>query len=93
MFAKSQTHPPTSQLFFLGIFLLRFRAFLGTCKESSKIRNTTTIFLQKVHVEGFSKQIDKNFDVSFSAAFFVPSRFRVSQRWEFKSTTKNVLQK
>jgi hypothetical protein len=33
--AKSQAHPTTSRLFFLGfLFLVRFRAFLG--KGSSK---------------------------------------------------------
>jgi hypothetical protein len=38
--------------------------------------------LQKVHVRNFPRKIDKNFDVSLS------SILGVSQRWEFKNTTK-----
>jgi hypothetical protein len=65
--------------------------FLG--KGSSK--TPLKYFCKKSMSKTFPKQIDKNFDVSFSSIFFVLSRFRVrvSQRWEFKNTTKNVLQK
>jgi hypothetical protein len=42
----------------------------------------------------FPKQIDKNFDVSISSIlFFCIAFLRVSQRWELKITTKNILQK
>jgi hypothetical protein len=41
-----------------------------------------------------SKNFGKNFDVSFSSTFFGFIAFSdVFQRWEFKNTTKNVLQK
>jgi hypothetical protein len=33
--------------------------------------------LQKVHVENFFQNVDKNVDVSFPSTFFSPSRFRV----------------
>jgi hypothetical protein len=51
---------PTHQWIFFLFFLVRCGAFLG--KGSSKTPKKT--FLQKVHVEKFPKQIDKNFDVS-----------------------------
>jgi hypothetical protein len=90
-FAKSQTHPPTIRTFF---FLeLCFSTFLGVSRQG-ELKNTTKMFLQKVHVENFSKNFDKNFDVSFSSTFFCFIAFSgVFQRWEFKSTTKHVLQK
>jgi hypothetical protein len=73
------THPPPSRLFFLGFFLVRFWAFLG--EEISK--TPLKYFLQKV---------DKNFDVSFSSAFFVLSRFRVFLNdGSSKALQKNVL--
>jgi hypothetical protein len=50
------------------------------------------MFLQKVHVETFFKQIDKNVDASFSSTICFIAFLGVSQRWEFKSTTKNILQ-
>jgi hypothetical protein len=69
---------------------VRFWAFLG----KGEFKNTTKIFLQKVHVEKKIRKIDKNFDVSFSSTFFGFIAFSgVFQRWEFKNTTKNVLQK
>jgi hypothetical protein len=48
--------------------------------------------LQKVHVETFSKTKRQNFDVSFDLFCFIAFS-GVSQRWELKNTTKNVLQK
>jgi hypothetical protein len=52
------------------------------------------MFLQKVHVENFSQNFDKNFRCQFFLDFFCFIAFSgVSQRWEFKNTTKNVLQK
>jgi hypothetical protein len=90
-FAKSQTHSPTCRLFFLGFFLVRFWAFLG--KGSSK--TPLHIFLYKNTMsKTFSKQIDQNVGVNFSSTLFCFIAFSgVSQRWEFKSTTKNVLPK
>jgi hypothetical protein len=49
---------------------------LGVSRQG-EFKNTTKIFLQKVHVEKQIKNFDKNFDVSFSSTFFVLSRFRV----------------
>jgi hypothetical protein len=78
--AKSQTHPP-------AIFLV-FGTFWGVSRQG-EFKNTTKIFLQKVHVENFSQNFDKNFDVTFSSTFFCFIAFSgVFQRWEFKSTTK-----
>jgi hypothetical protein len=67
-FAKSQTHPPAIRLFFI--------TFLSVSRQG-EFKNTTTIFLQKVHVGKKKKKIDKTFDVSCSSTFFVLSRFRV----------------
>jgi hypothetical protein len=90
-FAKSQTHPPTSRLFFPLAFFLS--TFLGVSRHG-EFKNTIQTFLQKVHVENFFEQNPKKIDVSFSSTFFCFIAFSgVSQRWEFKSTTKNVLQK
>jgi hypothetical protein len=69
-FAKYQTHPPTTRLFFPLTFF--FSAFLGVSRQG-EFKNTTKICLQKVHVE---KKL-KNFDVSFPSTFFVLSRLRV----------------
>jgi hypothetical protein len=53
------------------------------------------MFLQNVHVENFLQKIDQKIHVSFPrlclGLFIVFSG--VSQRREFKNTTKNVLQK
>jgi hypothetical protein len=69
------THPP-ADFFFLGIFLVRFRAFLG--KGSSKTPyEKLKYFCKKSMSITFSKKIDKNFDVSLSSTLFVLSRFRV----------------
>jgi hypothetical protein len=69
---------------------VRFRAFLG--KGSSEFKNTTQIFLQKVYIENIFQKKRQSFDVSFPLGFFFYRGFGVSQRWEFKPTTKNVLQ-
>ena len=89
-FAKSQTHPPAIRLFFLGFF---FSTFLGVSRQG-EFKNTTKIFLQKVHVENFFQNFDKKIRWQFFLDFFCFIAFSgVSQRWEFKNTTKNVLQK
>jgi hypothetical protein len=49
--------------------------------------------MQKVHVEVFSEQIDKNFDVSFSSTFFVLSCFRVFLSDESSKTLKKTFYK
>jgi hypothetical protein len=49
---------------------------LGVSRQG-EFKNTTKIFLQKVHVENFFQKNRQNFDVSFSSTFFVLSRFRV----------------
>jgi hypothetical protein len=87
-FAKSQTHPPTTRLFFLDIFFkVRFWAFLG--EGSSKFKTPQKYFYktQKVHV---GKKI-KNFDVrcQFFLDFFVLSRFPVF----FNDGSSKTLQK
>jgi hypothetical protein len=70
-----------------------FSTFLGVSRQG-EFKNTIQIFWQKVRVENFSQNFDKNFDVSFSSTFFCFIAFSgVFQRWEFKDTTKNVLQK
>jgi hypothetical protein len=67
--------------------------FISGASRQGELKNTTQMFLQKVHVENFSKKI-KKIDVSFSSIFVCFIAFSgVSQRWEFKNTTKNVLQK
>jgi hypothetical protein len=71
---KSPTHPPTIRLFFFLTFF--FSTFSGVSRQG-EFKNTIKIFLQKVHVENVFEHFDKNFDVSFSATFFVLSRFRV----------------
>jgi hypothetical protein len=47
---------------------------LGVSRQG-EFKNTIKMFLQKVGKK--IKYFDKNFDVSFSSAFFVLSRFRV----------------
>jgi hypothetical protein len=47
-----------------------------------------TNILQKVHVGNSPQKIDKDFDVSFSLTFCFIVISGVSQRWEFKGTTK-----
>jgi hypothetical protein len=83
--------PPTRHptFFFLDLFFVRFSAFLG--KGSSK---TPLKYFCKKSTE------TRNFDASFSLLDFFCFNNNtfiafsgVSQRWEFKSTTKNVLQK
>jgi UDP-N-acetylglucosamine:LPS N-acetylglucosamine transferase len=62
-------------------------------KGSSKFKNITNIFLQKVHIENFHQKIDKismSVFLNFFGFIVLPGVYR---RWEFKSTTKNVLQK
>jgi hypothetical protein len=50
--------------------------------------------LQKVHVENFSRKKRQQFQCQFFLDFFgFIAVSGVSQRWEFKNTTKNVLQK
>jgi hypothetical protein len=86
-FAKSQTHPPISQLF------VSFYFFITYSKTPHK--HHKNIFTKSpCRTKPFPKKLDKNFDVSFSSIFcccIVVSGG--SQRWEFKSTTRNLLQK
>ena len=66
---------------------------MGVSRQG-EFKNTIKIFLQKVHVENFFQNFDKNFRCQFFLDFFCFIAFSgVSQRWEFKNTTKNVLQK
>jgi amino acid transporter len=85
------THPPTIRLFFpWAFFLVRFWAFLG--KGSSK--TPQKYFYKKSMSKTFSKKIENFVGVSFSSIFFCFIAFSgVSQRWEFKNTTKNILRK
>jgi hypothetical protein len=61
---------------------------LGVSRQG-EFKNTTKIFLQKVHVENFSQNLDKKIDVSFSSTSFVLSRFRVF----FSDGSSKTLQK
>jgi hypothetical protein len=93
-FAESKTHQPTIRLFFSWLF---FSAFLGVSRQGEfKSKNTTQIFLQKFHVENenlFQKN-RQEFRCQFFLDLFGFIAFSgVSQRWEFKNTTKNVLYK
>jgi hypothetical protein len=70
----------------------RSRPFLD--KGSSKI--SQQYFCKKSTSNTFSKQIDKNFGVSFSSTFFVLLPFPVflsSQRWKFKALKKHFTKK
>jgi hypothetical protein len=78
------THPPPD-FFFLDIC---FSEFLGVSRQG-EFKNTTKIFLQKVHVKKKIKKFDKNFDVSFSSTFFLLSRFR----FLFSDGSSKTLQK
>jgi hypothetical protein len=49
---------------------------LGVSRQG-EFKNTIKIFWQKVRVENFFQDFDKNFDVSFSPTTFVLSHFRV----------------
>jgi hypothetical protein len=85
------THPPPSGLFSpLAFLLVRFWAFLG--KGSSK--TPYKYFLQKVDVdvENFFQKNRQKFRSVFDFFCFVAFS-GVSQRREFKNTTKNVSQK
>jgi hypothetical protein len=84
-FDKSQTHPPTIRLF----FLVRFWGFIG--KGSSKTPHK--YFCKKSMSTAAPKTNRQKFDVNFSLTFCFIAFSGVSQRWEFKNTTKNVLQK
>jgi hypothetical protein len=85
------TNQPQSTIF-LGFFLVRFWAFLG--EGSSKTRLLKK--MQKVHVKNFSRENSQKIDkisMLFFLDFFCFIAFSgASLRWEFKNTTKNVLQ-
>jgi hypothetical protein len=68
---------------------VRFWAFLG--KGSSKTPKQCSY--KKSMSKLFTKKIDKTFDVSFLRLLCSIAFSGVSQRWEFKGTAKNVLQK
>jgi hypothetical protein len=65
---------------------------LGVSRQG-EFKNTTKIFLQKVHVETFFQKNRQKIEVSFSLIFCFIAVSGASQRWEFKNTAKNVLQK
>jgi hypothetical protein len=72
------TNQPPKDFFSSLFFLVRFWAFLG--KGSSNVKNTTKIFLQKVHVENFfrenSQKIEKKIDIVFPQLFLLYRVFR-----------------
>jgi hypothetical protein len=70
VFAKSQTHPPTSRVPPPCVFLVRFRAFLGSRRRQGEFKTPRTYFCKKSTSKTFSKIIDKHFDVSFFLGFF-----------------------
>jgi hypothetical protein len=70
-----------------------FSAFSGVSRQG-EFKNTTKMFLQKVHVENFSQKYSTKISRSVFPRFVWFIAFSgVSQPWELKSTTKNVLQK
>jgi hypothetical protein len=71
--------------FYLDFFL---STFFGVSRQG-EFKNTIKIFWQKVRVENFSQNFDKNYDVSFSSTFFVLSHFRVF----FSDGSSKTLQK
>jgi hypothetical protein len=87
-FAKSQTHPPTSRFFFLGIF---FSTFSGVSRQG-EFKNTITNGFTKSPCRKLSPKNRQNFEFFLDSFCFIAVS-GVSQRWEFKNTTKNVLQK
>jgi hypothetical protein len=108
-FAKSQAIPTCRFFcleFFLGC-VFGFWAFLGGFPVIRRVQKHHRYVLQKLLVENLSRQnrqkfrcqtfpdkIDKNFDASSPSTSCLFYRvFGCSQRWEFKHTTKNVLQK
>jgi hypothetical protein len=78
------THPP-SDFFFPLTF---FSTFLGASRQG-EFENAIKIVLQKVHVENFSQTNRQKFRCQVFLGFFGFIAFSgVSQRWEFKNTTK-----
>ena len=70
-----------------------FSTFLGVSRQG-EFENTITIFWQKIRVANFFQNFDKTFRCQFFLDFFCFIAFSgVFQRWEFKNTRKNVLQK
>jgi hypothetical protein len=61
---------------------------LGVSRQG-EFKNTTKLFLQKVHVGNYFQKIYKNFDVSFSSTFLFYRVFGCFSRWEFKNTPKS----
>jgi hypothetical protein len=81
---------PTGQLFVACLFLNYVFGRLSV----RGVQKHHKIFLQKLHVENFSQKNRQKFRCQFSLDFFGCIAFSgVSQRWEFKNTTKNVWQK
>jgi hypothetical protein len=60
-FTKSQTHQPTPPTFFSLAFF--FSTFWGVSRQG-EFKNTIQIFLQKVHVENFFQNFDKQISMS-----------------------------
>jgi hypothetical protein len=72
------------------LLVVHFWAFLG--KGSSKTRENFSY--KKLHVANFPRKNRPKFGCQFFLGVVCFIAFSgVSQRWEFKSTTKNVLQK
>jgi hypothetical protein len=70
-----------------------FSTFLGVSRQG-EFENTITIFWQKIRVENFFQNFDKTIRCQFFLDFFCFIAFSgVFQRWEFKNTRKNALQK
>jgi hypothetical protein len=89
-FAKSQTHPPTIRPFFVDFFLVRFWAFLGKGSSKTPLKYFSKKSMSKtfpIKTKKISKCVFLDFDLFCFIAFS-----SVSQRWELKNTTKNVLQ-
>jgi hypothetical protein len=78
------THPPAD------FFLVSFWAFLG--KRQREFKNTKKTYAYKKSMSKTSSEKSTTISVSGFPRFFGFIAFLgVSQRWEFKSTTKNIL--
>jgi hypothetical protein len=94
-FAKSQTHPPAIRLVFSLAFFLG--TFLGVSRQG-EFKNTTKIFLQKVHVENFPQKNRGKNRCQFSSIFLFYSFFGCFsamgvQKHNKKGFTKEIVSK
>jgi hypothetical protein len=88
-FAKSQTHLPTIQLFFLIFFKSVFGRFLASMARGVY----KNIFAKRPRRQLFPKKTTKISMSVFPRFFYFIAFSGVSQRWKLKKTTTNVLQK